>query len=250
MATITMDKNYIKDYIKPILDTFHMIPLFCAVFGSYVYGTNTINSDYDVYLICQQDPTYKKNVKVFTGDSNHNYNDKINIDLMIRTLDQFKHSVSIGDPNAIELLLSPDEFIIHTSDIFQDFKKSVDFTDPIVRKAIRTGFSEKSNNSEVKARKKFIDNEIQIALKSQFHSYRILCFGIQIGSKGYIYNWSIANDYLEELISDIPKFSEQYFRDSIKLWLRTKPIDKVLFQLDNDKLNGSITTCFKNLLPK
>jgi hypothetical protein len=188
-------KEYIKEYIKPILDSFHMVPIYCAIFGSHVYETATMDSNYNVFLICQSDPIYKKTVKLFTGHFNNALNNDLNgnIDLLIHSFDQYKELVSTYDPVAIELLLVPEKFIVYTSDTFQNYKKSVDFSDRIVRKSIQTRFTEISDII-----KNNIDySDIKNDMKSEFHSHRILLFGIQIGSWGFIYNWSIANDYLK-----------------------------------------------------
>ena len=172
------------------------------------------------------------------------------IDLMIRGIDEFKKLVSNGDPQAIELVLLEkslaSDYILIKSDEIDLYIQSLDFTDKEFKQHIRSGFSEKSSWAEVRARKKFLDSEIQIALKSLYHSYRILCYGIQIGLYGQIKDWTIANPMLEELIAKpTNELTEQYFKYEIKLWARTKLLNKTDHGID-----GTVTTAFKNALPK
>jgi predicted nucleotidyltransferase len=245
------EKEDIVKYVKSVVSELQQIPVFCAVFGSWVYGTARTDSDYDVYVVCKPDID-SKNIK--STDITHGAyteTDPISkkIDLMIRSFDEFKKMVSIGDPQAIELVLessSVSDFILIKSDEMDVYVKSIDFSDKTFRQKIRSGFSEKSSWAEVRAKKKFIDSEIDIALKSAYHSFRILWFGIQIGLYGYIKDWTIANPMLEELKSKpTNELSEQYLKDMIKLWARTKLLNKAEHGID-----GTVTTAFKNVLPK
>ena len=78
---------------------------------------------------------------------------------------------------------------------------------------LRTTISEKASHSFVKAKKK-IDKEhdYYVGWKSLFHSLRILNFGIQVASKGKIYDYSAANPIWFE-IRDAQRYTWDYFKD-------------------------------------
>lgn len=253
------NKTELIAHTQMILKEKQLVPTFCAVYGSHVYGTATELSDYDIYVIAVPDPdAEKKNNEAIqvSYDLHQEKNEKDMsvigttsdkpIDLTVRSFDEFKASVRKGDPQAIELLLTPEQFVLMGSEQFTEFKNTVDMKAKQVRQTIRSGFSEKASWAESRARKKFKDGEIKIALKSQFHSYRILFFGIQIGLTGQIYDWGIANDYLRALFS-VPEIdlNDQYFRDSTKEWTKTKLLTK-----KDHGIDGTVATCFKIALPK
>lgn len=244
----------ILEFVKTILGSHNLVPTFCAVYGSHVYGTASTESDYDVYVIAVPAPDASDLATVLPLDLHQNHTlvkDEAKtleqmIDLTVRSFDQFKNQVKKGDPQAIEILLSPAHFVPMGSDEFKEFKKSVDLKSKEMKGVIRSGFSEKSSWAESRARKKFKDGEYHIALKSQFHSYRILCYGIQIGLRGEIYDWGFPNDYLNELLNTPEvELSEQFFRDSIKKWTKTK-----LLTLTEHGVAGTVASCFKSVLPK
>jgi len=139
-------------------------------------------------------------------------------------------------------------------------------TSPSIKHTLRRGFSKTASVSEVRAplgapkgaplgapkgaRKKFKDGEINHALKSQFHSYRILLYGIQLGAHGTIVDWTLltegylrstaANDYLKELMFvDHSTLSDKFFRESYKLRVKTATDEA-----------ESIMTQFKLALPE
>ena len=104
----------------------------------------------------------------------------------------FEHSVS-----ALEALFLPEDLVIQPPVKKWKFKLSLS--------KLRHSFSQKSNNSFVKAKKKFESpydwarKERERGKKSLFHSLRILKFGIQIAKHGTIINYSEANDIFEEI---------------------------------------------------
>lgn len=109
---------------------------------------------------------------------------------------------------------------------------SMDFNDPSLKKILRKGFAEKASWAEVRAKKKLRDGEIKIAIKSQFHSYRILLFGTQIGINGKIVDWKAANEYLIELKNN--EITEEFLKYSYKKWVKETGVE----------------TNFKKTLPK
>lgn len=95
------------------------------------------------------------------------------------------------------------------------------------------------NYKIVKGKKKLIvagDYDLNLAVKSVFHSLRILDYGIQVASTHKISNWTSMNYVLE----DLRKLSEQYQRED--LW---NAIDTKYRKLYNAKSSE-----FKLLAPK
>jgi hypothetical protein len=164
-------------------------------------------------------------------------------------MDLFKNSVMNGDPLEVELLYTPDEFVLVKTSTFEAFRSTLDFKSAEFKEIVRKGFSHKSSIAECRARKKFADGEVETALKSQLHSYRILLYGVQIGLTGAIFDWKHESikEYREELRSVNPSdLSERYFRDSTKKWL----LQKAVKISEECSVTGSVTKQFKTLLPK
>lgn len=148
--------------------------------GSYIYGTENKNSDYDFIGI--------------SDVSNEYQND--DWDLTVYTEDEFikeiyKHNIAV-----LECLWSSDPLDKRPIDYSKYFK----LNKPILRKVI----SQKANHSWVKAKKKIKleDEDTLIGLKSLFHSFRIIDFGIQIATKGKIIDYSSMNDVYHILMAE------------------------------------------------
>jgi hypothetical protein len=229
-------------YVETTLrtNTIPMRPIHCVVYGSRVYGTATSGSDYDIYCIVE-----------LSGESNHLptsiimdiHNTDSKIDLTIRSIDIFMKDIKSGHPFVYEILFSPQKFKLIRNEEINQYRDSMDVVNSFeIKKQIRHGFSEKASWSEVRARKKLADGEILCAMKSLYHSYRILGFGIQIGTYGKIVDWESGKEYLKELLSLDPRvLDDQYVRMSYKKWVRTGCIECK---------KDSIQTQFKNILPK
>jgi hypothetical protein len=104
---------------------------------------------------------------------------------------------------------------------------------------LRTSISTISNNSWVKGKKKLTvagDYDLILAVKSIFHSLRILDFGIQICNSGRVENYGSMNYILD----DLKKLSQQHQRE--ELWLKIEDKYKKFF---NAKASQ-----FKELAPK
>lgn len=183
------------------------------IFGSHLYKCNNENSDID--LIC-----VTKDVVI---------SDDINIHFY--TLEQFKGLLDNHEIQMLECVFSPDEFILKKSiEIVQS-----DFNKTLLRKSISTITS----NSWVKGKKKLIiqgDYDKWTAIKSVFHSIRILDFGIQICEQGKISNFSSMN----WLLTDLIKLSNEL--DFIDLW---NAIDTKYRKLFNN-----LSSRFKSFCPK
>lgn len=154
-------------------------------YGSRVYKTNKPTSDYDYIIIAD-------NVQ------DHNQIDSYSKDISLHTysIDTFQNLIDNHKISALECFFLPDEHKI---------MDTVRFTFNLDKSLLRKEISQKSNHSWVKAKKKLeIEKEYYIGLKSLFHSFRIVDFGIQIAKDGMITNYS--STFCLELWDEIFKY--------------------------------------------
>jgi len=243
MSEVIIPYDDLIKYVETTLgtNTIPMRPIHCVVYGSHVYGTATSDSDYDIYCIVESSGDSMNQFTASITIDIHNTDSKI--DLTIRSIDIFMKDIKSGHPLAYEILFSPQKFKLIQSEEINQYMDSMNvINNSEIKKQIRHGFSEKASWSEVRARKKLADGEILCALKSLYHSYRILGFGIQIGIYGKIVDWECGKEYLKELLSLDPRMlDDQCMRMSYKKWARTGCIECK---------KDSIQTQFKNILPK
>lgn len=157
-------------------------------YGSRVYGSYNENSDYDYILVVKEH---------FKSDC---------IDYHVYTKEVFQMTINEQEISVLECIFAPKQFVL---------KETVQFTFNLDKEKLRKSISTIVNNSYVKAKKKIIivgDYDLNAGIKSFFHSYRILNFGVQIALKGYIYNYNSCN----WLLTDLQKLSKQY--DHNELW--------------------------------
>lgn len=145
-----------------------------GIFGSRVYKTDNHQSDYD-YIV------------INTGSINNQEIKHPIVNLHIYTLEHFTEQLQ--------------EHKIQFLEIYFNEKLDIPFT--INLQKLRHEISSKSNNSWAKCHKKLTveEDEYYIGIKSLFHSIRIIDFGIQMASKGEIYDYSSMNWLWEELQS-------------------------------------------------
>lgn len=189
----------------------------CAIYplGSRVYGTYTEDSDYDYILVCWE------------------YFESNDINVHVYTVNQYKQALANHEIQALECYFMSEDLIVKLEDIRHQEGFVLD------KSKLRTSISTISSNSWVKGKKKLIvagDYDPYLAIKSIFHSLRILDFGIQIANAGYIEDFSTMNWVLD----DLKKMSTQYQRD--ELW---NAIDTKYRSLYNNT-----STQFKLLCPK
>lgn len=146
-------------------------------YGSRVYGSHNDNSDYDYIVVVKE------------------HFEPISTDIHIFTEESFKLAIYEHEISVLECLWLSDDLKL---------KETIDFKDDFVldKQKLRTSISTIVNNSYVKAKKKLIiigDYDLNAGLKSFFHSYRILNFGVQIAIRGKIYNYGSCNWLLNEL---------------------------------------------------
>lgn len=135
----------------------------CYIFGSQVYGTADNYSDWDVMLIANSS----------VPELEHN-DGRFNIHTV--TPDKFKEWCDVNHIKSIECMFAPPQFQLKPFDYEFRFKEA----------SFRHNISHTVSNSWVKSKKKLIQSDYYIGIKSLFHSLRIADFGIQFAKKGEI----------------------------------------------------------------
>jgi len=165
------------------------------ILGSRLYKSNNKNSDFDFITIVVDD--VKKNIEeyfnIFNSELDKKYNSREikdkNINIHVYTINEFQNLLNNHDIKALE--------------VFFDNKylgKFPNFNFTLDKSKLRKEISTISNNSWVKCKKKItIENEYELGIKSMFHAFRILNFGIQIAEHEFIFNYTSSNYILNEL---------------------------------------------------
>ena len=146
------------------------------------------------------------------------------------TVSQFQSLLDNMDIQMLECYFLSDNFKL---------KEKHKFTLSINKFKLRTSISTITSNSWVKGKKKLIvmeDYDLRLALKSIFHSFRILDYGIQIASEGEI----IQYDSMNYVLNDLWKLSKDY--NYSELWQKINTKYNPLFK--------QMSSRFKELCPK
>lgn len=149
-------------------------------YGSRVYGTFHKNSDYDFIIVVKK-------------RDNEQFSDKL-INVNFFAIESHQHRLFEHEISALECqFLSPEHILLER----QKFKFSLDLN------KLRHALSAKSSNSWVKAKKKLTvpaDYDLDLGRKSLFHSIRIIEYGIQIATYGYIKDYASCNTLYKEIM--------------------------------------------------
>ena len=183
-------------------------------YGSCVYETSDKDSDADFYVITEE----------ITLD-NIVEDDKTQYKFINKN--DYQEALDNQDIQAIEVYFCSNYLArgsIH--DLQQQFNYKID------KQKIRHAFSQKSSNSWVKCKKKLTVEvgEERVGLKSLFHSFRILYFGIQLCEHGKIVDYTQANHIYHEIMKIGPDWKT--------LEIKFKP------------LYNALSTKFKKVAPK
>lgn len=190
-------------------------PVAITQFGAWVYGTNTSISDDDLIVIIPDG---------FQGSIGELERDIADIQCYRKS--EFQQMLDRHEICAMECFF-------HNQTIHHEFEFALDFG------KLRAEISKVSNNSWVKGYKKLTvtsDYNKRLAVKSIFHSIRILDFGIQLATHGRIVEFASMN----WLFQDLMKVSEGLEGEA--LWLLIKSKYEKLF-----KAKGK---AFRKLAPK
>ena len=205
-----------SNFLNSIIEDENILNIY--LFGSTVYGTRNEASDYDYIVVCKELPSF--------GEL-YNIEDET---FHFHTIRNFELLLGLNEIQTLECLYLPKQFIL---------KEDYRFEAIIDKHNIRTSVSTITSNSFVKGKKKLIvqgDYDKYIAIKSIFHSIRILDFAIQILTENKIVNYSSMNWVMVDLL----KISE--YKESVELWdlINTKYLS--LFKQKSSE--------FKKLAPK
>jgi predicted nucleotidyltransferase len=212
--------------------------LHISQYGSRVYGTTTEFSDYDVLVIIDSDEVYELDLHNNEIDFNGSL---IKVDISILSKKTFLSSIEKCDVRSVEILSVPEQFILLETDFMEECRKNFDPSQSNVKSAIRTSFSAKSDWAQARTVKKLIDKEYRIAIKSLWHSYRVIKFAIQLAKYGRIIDFTESNDFWDILkIIKEEDMTDVMLKNLYKEWVKTP----------KNGSNNSLLTEFKNLLPK
>lgn len=183
------------------------------MFGSMVYGSNNEKSDNDLIVVT--------NNKVVSNDINIHY----------YTIIEFQTLLNNHEIQMLECYFLPRIFKVK-----EEYKFNLESIDKV---KLRINISTITSNSYQKCKKKLTvmgDYDKYIAIKSLFHSLRILDFGIQIAQHGKIDNYSSMNYVMFDLL----KLSAEH--DYIDLW--------EIIETKYKKMFNNKSSIFKQLCPK
>ena len=176
--------------------------------GSYLYETNDENSDIDMLYVANDDVELIPNENYVSADcvkaDKRIYQTTFeDVDLIVVKYSDFVSMIEEQSPLALEAIFSPQSEGIHRSpnEVFLDLYK-------LDKWKLRESFGSIASNSFVKAKKKMTVKEsydIRCALKSLFHSIRLLMFACQIAEKGEITDFKCAVPLWEEINEDYKK---------------------------------------------
>jgi len=151
------------------------------LFGSRVYQTGGSNSDWDLVVIAK---THYQEKEIIS--------DNFNIHLLSQ--ETFESDLKQNKIRSLECIMAPE---------FAKLKEVILYNpiDYLNTSSLRYSISHINSNSWVKCKKKLLQGDYYIGIKSLWHAIRIVMFGIQISKFGKIIDFSCANSIWFELIS-------------------------------------------------
>lgn len=154
------------------------------LFGSRVYGTATVDSDYDIIVVANS----------MNEATEIRYED---LNIHVHTPDKFMRDLKEFDMHNLECIFAPGECKILEKVNYADANFKIN-PEVMKYKAMNQSF-----NSFHKAKLKILDGDVYIGAKSLFHSLRILLFATQILRNGRIIDFSEANQFWNDIKIDL-----------------------------------------------
>lgn len=179
-------------------------------YGSRVYGSHVINSDFDYITVVESD-----------NDNLYYSVDSPCMNVTVYSENMFIKKIKEHRIDVLECIFQ-----------FEDdpYLKYFELDSDKLRRAV----SAVSSNSFVKCKKKLAQGDVHVGKKSLFHSLRIIGFGMQIAEYGKITDYSIYNGYLKDIMSMSNDWDE--LRTKYKpIFNEAKSRFKVLAPLEEEK---------------
>lgn len=194
MDTTTLEKPFTASQIIEKAGIHPLKTKNIFLYGSRVYGTNRVDSDYDIILIGASLMEHNE-IEVQIKNS------RLNIHII--TPDKFKRDLENHDIMNLECFFSPEWTRIQE-------KETLKFV--LNKKKLSKNIIAQSFNSWRGGKHKLNEGDIYRALKSIFHSLKMLIFAIQIMEQGKIVDFTAAN-YLHKEINECDEIEWEYFRE-------------------------------------
>jgi len=247
--------------------------IFMSIHGSHLYGLNRKGSDIDIkaiYCPSKEDLLMGNALKTYNKS-----NDELDIEIELKSLSSFLSSAQKADTNCMDLLHTPEEFILRKSYIWDDMVK---YRSDIYSKNmkgligyIKTHASKYSNKiKRYEEMSKLLNLAVQVKNEG-FINIRDVAESIalaklelkhvnnvpvvsdheqqylEVCGKKYIYSWSVG-----QLISAMELELERYGKrtqSGVSVGLDTKALShavRVLCQLEEVIIDGNITFPLKH----
>lgn len=176
------------------------------ILGIYIYGSRSYDrthpgSDLDYAVVLSNDaPMWKE------GMAEYIQFESDDLDMHIMSEYHYKHLLDVHDMMALEMFYALDPIK----------KYKVDFTLDLAK--LRRSVSSLANNSWVKGKKKITleEEDSKIGMKSLYHSFRIVDFGIQLAKDGNISHWDYRSPVSDKDIENIINPKWDYWNDKLK----------------------------------
>ena len=171
------------------------------VYGSRVYGHTHPDSDLDYAIVISNEAAiWKDGMKQYVQFESHD------LDMHIMSENYYKQLLKEHDIMALEMFYA-----------IEPIKKyEAEFTLNLAQ--LRKSVSSIANNSWVKAKKKINleDEDSKIGLKSLYHSFRIIDFGIQLARDGKIWRFDYRGPVHDSDRENIINPSWEYWNTKLK----------------------------------
>ena len=155
------------------------------LYGSRVYGTSDVNSDYDIMIT---GGSTLETQEIYAATPSRQYN------IHIHVPNKFEDDLRKHDIHTLECIWAPDFAKIQ---IKKDYNTEFNIDKVVLKKKLFT----QSHDSWVKGCRKIKETDIYRGAKSIYHSLRILMFGIQISKNGRIINFEDGNSLYSEIMA-------------------------------------------------
>jgi hypothetical protein len=174
-------------------------------YGSHVYGTDNEHSDHD-YIIVMKNGTLPSGAFRDNAISNSDYT----IQGVVYSRSGFKHAVESYEIGALECFFLPEDKVIFRDEKWMKLIK----LDNWKEKAMVDAIIRKASDSRHYANMASKNGDKERGIKSMYHAFRILRFGIQLKKHQKIVNYSECNGMYDEFMAlDPEKFdSRDYFK--------------------------------------